>query len=431
MILKILNDKYGLTLSHLANLFSKTEKALEEDLKSNNQLTILITEILSTPSKLLRVIEEGKDKIPTSIYNKVKAKLENEIVEQFSEVFTGKAFIKQVKSNELGFRKGLPGKAGSFILIPKTCLDMFPKLSETIENDRATINFIIEPEKELRSLEFIYNNSKIALNEDDGRDEYRLYNNNFINDNILLNPEDIIIIIKDSNNIFHLYRCAMGSDNYQSLLGLIVKYKNGRAFATMIPISELVLNKIFIEEVWNIDLENDKEELNSINEYDGSVKDKNQWNIKESDIEYLISQDIKDGDIEFVLRKIKQIKRDSRFRKAVLTAYNYKCAVSKKSIDYEGIYNIQACHIIGKAVGGSDNLTNGVALDMNLHWAFDNGMFTIDEQFRVVVHEELVNNEILSEINGVAIELPKNGNFHPSKDALEFHRKNVFGSFLK
>lgn len=431
--------KYGLTKSHLASLLSKTEKSIDYDLVSHNQLSDALVAILTTPSKLLKLLNDNNEKIPVNVYKKAKLNLESEIVQQISKVFKGTAFVKQVKSNELGFRNGIAGKAGSFILIPKNCLEIFPNLSENIENDKNTIRVCIEPEKEMRELEFTYHNSRISLNEENGRDEYRLYNNNFINGEVLLSSEDIVIIIKATDSygiVYNLYRFRAGVKEYEKLLDLIVKYKNGRAFATMVPISEFVLNNILFNEVFELEntegkedtIEEKKEEylVRQIDIIDGL----DTWELSEKSLDELSSQDIK-YNVETVLRTIKKIKRDVRFRRAILSAYENKCAITKVSISHNGISNIQACHIIGKAHGGSDNPTNGIALDMNLHWAFDKGMFTINDSYEVEVHPTMIDNELLRQIHGKKILLPKQELYYPSKEALEYHRIKIFGGFLK
>ncbi|WP_326512256.1 HNH endonuclease [Clostridium intestinale] len=429
-MLEEIYKKYGLTKNHLANLLSKTEKAIDDELMNTNQLSKALVEILATPSKLLKLLNDNKDNIPFTIYKRAKSSLETEIVNQFSEVFKNRAFVKQVKSNELGFRNGISGRAGSFILVPKNCLEIFPELSEIIENDKQTIRVSIEPERETRLIEFTYHNSKITQGDETGRDEFRLYNNNFINGRVLLSPEDIIIMMKDlddNGEFYHLYRFSQNSEEHEKLLQLIIKYKNGRAFATMIPISEFILNGFLINEVLQIDdIEQDNSEEDKVMHYD----EIDNFELSKRSLEKMMSQDVQEN-VEVVLRKIKQIKRNMKFRKLIVSAYENKCSITGLNISYNGVSNIQACHIIGKSYGGSDNPTNGIALDMNLHWAFDKGMFTINDSYEVEVHPLMAENEILRGLNGTKIFLPKDERYHPSKDALEYHRTKIFGEFLR
>jgi hypothetical protein len=66
-----------------------------------------------------------------------------------------------------------------------------------------------------------------------------------------------------------------------------------------------------------------------------------------------------------------------------------------------------------------------------MHWAFDNGFFTFDKEFRVVVHDAVVGNDSLKVINGKKIFLPRDERAWPSEEALGWHRENVFGIFSK
>jgi predicted restriction endonuclease len=60
---------------------------------------------------------------------------------------------------------------------------------------------------------------------------------------------------------------------------------------------------------------------------------------------------------------------------------------------------LQAAHIIPTELGGSDNPTNEIPLSRNLHWAFDRGFFTIDEDYTVKVHPSVLNIELLKNID--------------------------------
>ncbi|TWH82575.1 HNH endonuclease [Sedimentibacter saalensis] len=437
-IFNIINEKYGLTITHLANLLQKTEKTLNDDLESNTKLSIELTDLLLSPNKLLKIVDDGKERIPNFVYKRSRKKIQDEIVNKYSEIFKGVFFLKLVKSNELGIRNGVPGKAGSFVLVPKECITMFPELSENELNSNATISLIIKPENEKRKVEFIYHNSKIVENDPNGRDEYRLYISNKVGDEILLHPDDIVLIVKDNNQDYNLYRYGQGTTEYNILVSIAQKYKasSSRSIAAIAPISELALNKINVDVLYDVisEEEIDDDHLDSSLITEPNSDDfKKPFNLDEHAdlIDYLINIDLQELDPDTVNRKIKQYKRDYRFKKIVLAAYDNKCAISGKNISYSAYSNIQACHIIPKSCGGSCNPINGIALDMNYHYAFDWGMFTINNNFTIEVHELLRDNEILKEIHGQKIKLPEDKKFYPDKIALEYHRKNIYGKFLK
>ena len=61
-----------------------------------------------------------------------------------------------------------------------------------------------------------------------------------------------------------------------------------------------------------------------------------------------------------------------------------------------------------------------------MHWAFDYGCFTLNDNFEVVVHEKMKDSS-LNEFNGNKINLPKKKEFQPNLEYVKYHRKNIFG----
>lgn len=432
MIFKKLYERYGLSKSHIAIILSKTEKSLEDELNKKTKTSEFLMNILNNPKELKELLKQSKNKLPASVYAKAYEKIEQHIVNLVRNVFDGEIFIKLVKSNELGFRNGVPGRAGSFLLIPKKCSTYFPKLKANVLNANVTVNLQIEPEKELRENEYVYYNSKIINNDLKGKDEIRLYNSNFIGEDVLLKPQDIVIILKH-NNIYKMYRYNNEDIYYDKLISLIKKYKSNKADAAILPIAELILNNIKIPEIYDKDYysEYDIESALNIPIINDEDIDKStlKTKFKEESIENLISNEIYTEDIEFITNKAKRIRRNSKFRSIVISAYDYKCSILDTSIMYDRYCNIEACHIVGKEFGGSDNPTNGIALDMNLHWAFDKGMFTINDDYTIEVHEDVRDNQILSQIHRRKINLPKEERLYPSKEAIKYHREYIYGKF--
>ena len=95
----------------------------------------------------------------------------------------------------------------------------------------------------------------------------------------------------------------------------------------------------------------------------------------------------------------------------------------------------QAAHIISKEVNGTDDPRNGLALSHVAHWAFDRGIFTISDQFEVMVHPKARDAERsefeLIELDQKKILLPDDESNFPHQDALQWHREEVFGRFAR
>lgn len=131
--------------------------------------------------------------------------------------------------------------------------------------------------------------------------------------------------------------------------------------------------------------------------------------------------------------KVSQQKRDAAFRRIVLGNYENTCAVSRSKFSFKKIVEAQAAHIIGKEANGTDDPRNGLALSHTAHWAFDRGLYTISDQFEIVVHPKAHSadnqNFELLKLDRQKILLPSDDSNLPHPDALRWHRENVFGKF--
>jgi hypothetical protein len=134
------------------------------------------------------------------------------------------------------------------------------------------------------------------------------------------------------------------------------------------------------------------------------------------------------------LYKVSTEKRDKAFRKNVLGNYNRTCAVTGQRFDYNKVVEAQAAHIIGKNKNGTDDPRNGIALSHSVHWAFDKGIFTITDQYEVLIHPEAkkarIQNFELFDLDRKPIQLPEEDYYRPHPDALQWHRDEVYGEFV-
>jgi putative restriction endonuclease len=117
------------------------------------------------------------------------------------------------------------------------------------------------------------------------------------------------------------------------------------------------------------------------------------------------------------------------FRDAVLASYDFHCALTGLAIPEL----LTASHIIpwSQSVERRADPRNGIALNALHDRAFDRGLITFDEHFRVVVSTRLQSKDIgpwyekaLQEIAGESLMLPER--FRPDPDAITWHRESVF-----
>jgi putative restriction endonuclease len=132
--------------------------------------------------------------------------------------------------------------------------------------------------------------------------------------------------------------------------------------------------------------------------------------------------------------KISRQKRDAAFRAIVLENYGHTCAVTGQRFYSPRYVEADGAHIIGKEVRGTDDPRNGIALSKSAHWAFDRGIFTISDQYEVLVNPRISNASVSKfpalEIDRRKILLPEDELYWPHPDALAWHKQEVFDRFV-
>jgi len=103
--------------------------------------------------------------------------------------------------------------------------------------------------------------------------------------------------------------------------------------------------------------------------------------------------------------------RSAEHRRAVLCVYGTACAICGwEATSSDGLFGVDAAHIRPISAGGQDGPENGLPLCPNHHWLFDEGVITIDEDFRVIVTDTgLVEGEAMDQLDGTPLQLPPEG----------------------
>lgn len=117
--------------------------------------------------------------------------------------------------------------------------------------------------------------------------------------------------------------------------------------------------------------------------------------------------------------------RDRAFRRAVLHAYDGRCAVTGwRLVNGGGRLEAEAAHIRPVEHGGPDSIRNGLALSGTAHWMFDRGLIGIADNHEIIVHRKVndrsgVENIINPSGNLIA---PTREADHPHPQFLKWHR---------
>lgn len=124
--------------------------------------------------------------------------------------------------------------------------------------------------------------------------------------------------------------------------------------------------------------------------------------------------------------------RDARFRIVVVTQYRFTCALTGYGCHTsKGATLVEAAHIHAFSKSRNDNPDNGMALTRNAHWMFDEGLWTVDENYRVCVAAEVFTEwgpeaAWLKSRVGKDLYFLEGVSMRPSAEHFAWHRKTVF-----
>ena len=126
----------------------------------------------------------------------------------------------------------------------------------------------------------------------------------------------------------------------------------------------------------------------------------------------------------------KEAVRDQGFRRAVVGAYDHRCALcGVRIITTEGHTVVDAAHIQPWSVSHNDDIRNGMALCKMCHWAFDKGVMGVTDDYSIVTSSQMTKNPnipgSLVTLSGREIIPPADKDMWPAKDYLHWHRNNV------
>lgn len=126
--------------------------------------------------------------------------------------------------------------------------------------------------------------------------------------------------------------------------------------------------------------------------------------------------------------------RDQGFRRAIVTAYNHRCALCGiRMLTPEGHTVVEAAHIIPWSTSHNDNPRNGIALCKLCHWSFDEGLLSISPDYKVLTSRQIaIDRNIPGHIvtlEGRGIIGPLEKILWPDIDFLKWHRRNIFHKY--
>ncbi len=121
--------------------------------------------------------------------------------------------------------------------------------------------------------------------------------------------------------------------------------------------------------------------------------------------------------------------REARFRLKVVVAYQYSCALTGLRLTTITAGSVvEAAHIHQFANSRNNEPQNGIALCRNAHWSFDQGLWAVTDDYRVIVgidrfDESSPDGKALASYHGQKLRLPPDPRAHPNPIHLAWHRK--------
>ncbi len=128
----------------------------------------------------------------------------------------------------------------------------------------------------------------------------------------------------------------------------------------------------------------------------------------------------------------RELGRDARFRLTVVPAYNYTCALTGyRCVTIDSGSIVDAAHIHQFAKSHNNDPQNGITLSKNAHWLFDQGLWSLTDDYEVIVASSRFDESgdeafLLNRVAGKKIRLPADRSFWPDRSHMAWHRNNRF-----
>ncbi len=125
-----------------------------------------------------------------------------------------------------------------------------------------------------------------------------------------------------------------------------------------------------------------------------------------------------------------ELGRAARFRLTVVPAYNYTCALTRyRLVTIASGSIVDAAHIHKFADSRSNDPQNGIALSKNAHWLFDQGLWSLDDDYRVIIAHHRFEEagpvgQLLRDFDQLEILRPVDPAYLPSRRCLAWHRSH-------
>jgi hypothetical protein len=322
-------------------------------------------------------------------------------------------FVKKLGSQESGYSGDKPDQRGKYILIPKKHYSVFPYLSKTTLNDQSVIRCKILGGAEI-AVNIVYHNAKYfpAILKRD-HDEVRLYRNSKLDKALNLDRGVIVIVAKLKNGAFGFVSVQKNDTNYQYWDEIATKVQKIDDIYNLVKgISEIKNLASLDNNSFNESIQNSTE---AIEQYTKRLVE-----ARKQQTEY-----IHNNDPAKPLESL--INNQDTFKKYVRMMYDGKCALRRAPLVLNDYVGLEAAHIHPHSHKGPLLPTNGILLSKDLHAAFEDGFFTLDDENKVLVSNKVESGSDLWEFNNQLITpIAKYKIYEPFSSYTKWHRNQIF-----
>ncbi len=344
--------------------------------------------------------------------------------------------IKKIGHQELGYENKTslePGVSrGQYFLVSKKYLDFFPPLKKEIPQDIQILNIVSHDQNLPAQAKYIYDNDKYhGSKAKSPRNEHRINLNLNINTNRQVYLKDDIIVIKKEN--------FLNEDEEDEVAFVITRYRNSLDPEDYRYLTDIIENNRINISSQNYALVSESKLLSIVN-YRERLFDRVmslEPIIPEIDDKLLKLKEIHDGSTS-KKDKTELNSFEKQIKRIVFDKYNYKCLVSGigyKWLEKGGVKTtwkgITGAHIKPRAHEGEYSAENIIPLLEPIHQLFDRGIFTINDDFCLEIHEKALNDPLLSNFHiyhQQKLEIPEG--IKLSIEFIRHHRKEVYGNFI-
>lgn len=120
--------------------------------------------------------------------------------------------------------------------------------------------------------------------------------------------------------------------------------------------------------------------------------------------------------------------RDRAFSAIVRSAYRNTCAMTGLHlVNGGGRAEVDAAHIMAVEDSGPDSPRNGIALSKTVHWMFDRGIISLEDDGKILKAEPLIPDQLKGLFNADGYAgLPDKITHRPHRQFLYYHREHRF-----